>query len=116
MTFSRTAAIAEARRLITTGRHGSQWVTYSPHDWSKPAGPTSASDPRDYWQNRAHATVLRADMALCLMGFESEDTYYDAERAASNGIADLDSLVAHVATKLAAKRAKAAAIVENTGV
>jgi len=90
MTVSRTAAIAQARRLITPGRQGRMWVTYTPE---------GASRPRDFWANRAYATVARAELALRLMGFTDPSVRADCEYAARDGEVPIAWLVKTVAAK-----------------
>jgi|GEM_PF-3382987 len=103
--LSRAAAIREARRLITIGAHGSQYVVYMPHLFSNPTGPGTTSLPRDWWQTRAGCTHARAELALTLMGLHSgagSDLYWEVQRAREDGITGVEQLVAHVARRLAA--------------
>jgi len=74
-----TNAIREARARVRLFRHGKkQWVVVSPYYPNKIDGPTTHSNPTDYWQARAHATRSRANVALHLMGAWSYDAAFVA--------------------------------------
>jgi hypothetical protein len=74
-----TNAIKEARARVRLFRHGKkQWVVVSPYYPNKIDGPTTHSNPTDYWQARAHATRSRANVALHLMGAWSYDAAFVA--------------------------------------
>jgi hypothetical protein len=103
--MSRTAAIREARRLVTLSAHGRQYVIYSPYKWSEPAGPNTHSLPYDWERARQTCTRMRAEMALYLMGIyasgdaieQAADRMQAIERAIDAGCVALQSIVAHVA-------------------
>jgi hypothetical protein len=74
-----TNAIKEARARVRLFRHGKkQWVVVGPYYPNKIDGPTTHSNPTDYWQARAHATRSRANVALHLMGAWSYDAAFVA--------------------------------------
>jgi hypothetical protein len=81
-----TNAIKEARARVRLFRHGKkQWVAVGPFFFDKPDGPTTHSNPTDYWRARVKAREWRANVALHLMSAWS----YDAEYAAINTMGNL---------------------------
>lgn len=108
MHLSRTAAIKTASRYVTIGAHGRQYVVYHPHSFDNLDGPNTHGNPRDYWQALAARTRMRADLALHLMGISDDEPYSvaaEVERAHHDGITTVESLVVHVARRLAAQEA-----------
>ena len=73
-----TNAINEARARVRLFRSGKQWVVVGPYYPNKIDGPTTHSNPTDYWQARAHVTRSRANVALHLMGAWSYDAAFVA--------------------------------------
>jgi hypothetical protein len=101
--MSRTAAIEKAKRYVTIGAHGRQYVVYLPYRFSDLEGPNTHGHPSDWWAARANCTRNRAALALHLMGMVGTDwitVLAVIEHAHGDGITELEDLVAHVAARL----------------
>ena len=73
-----TNAIDEARARVRLFRSGKQWVVVGPYYPNKIDGPTTHSNPTDYWQARVKATQWRASVAIHLMDAYSYDSDFVA--------------------------------------
>lgn len=107
LAMSRTAAIEKAKRYVTIGAHGRQYVVYLPYRFSDLDGPNTHGHPRSWEQARATCTCDRAALALHLMGIVGRtegrdwiDVLAAIDQAHMDGVTELEQLVKHVAARL----------------
>lgn len=96
-TMSKTAAIAKARTAVgqPIGR-GTSWQVYGPYYYDKLSGPTTAVNADSYWKARSARTDWVAEIALVLMGWETNDAQMAVYSARDRGWqTNVHALVAH---------------------
>jgi len=71
--ISITQAINEAKSCIRMVKQGRQWVLVHPYYSDNIQGPSTHSQPSDYWDIRERMTNARANTALNLLGMWTWD-------------------------------------------
>jgi hypothetical protein len=71
-TMSKTAALKEARRLVSISGSGTSWQIYGPYRDTDLSGPSTSSSATDYWKARARRAKWVASIAATLMGLDSD--------------------------------------------
>ena len=76
--MSITKAIDQARSHVRLFRSGKQWIVVSPYHPHNPDGPSTHSNPTDYFQACGHAMRARANLALHFLKAWSYDAAFVA--------------------------------------
>jgi hypothetical protein len=78
--LSMTAAIRAASSVVSLSSTGhNSYVLLTPYDWDDLDGPLYSQPVGNWWRARRQRTEAVADLALYLMGFESEPYTYDGD-------------------------------------
>jgi hypothetical protein len=71
-TMSKTAALKEARRLVSISGSGTSWQIYGPYRLTDLDGPSTSVSADSYWNARRRRGAWVADIAATLMGINPD--------------------------------------------